>query len=221
MPQGSVAGPYTSKGFFERGVRAPRPRPGVNWHHMQLRHSLAALAVLATGLQGYAQQVPRPAGEFAITMPYGGQTLLSQFAGKVVVLAFISTTCPHCQHTTQILSAIQNEYKSRGVQILAAAFNPDAMELVPGFIKMFNPTFPVGWANRDAVFEYEQASLAKPNYVPELIFIDRKRVIRAQFSGGDEFFKDQDKNIRTLLDSLLREPVSSGKSAHASRRARS
>ena len=77
---------------------------------MRLRHSLIALSILAAGLVAQAQTVPRPAGEFAISMPYGGQTLLSQYSGKVVLLAFILTTCPHCQHTTQILSAIQNDY---------------------------------------------------------------------------------------------------------------
>ena len=67
---------------------------------------------------------------------------------------------------------------------------------------------------RDAVLEYEQASLAKPNYVPELIFIDRKRVIRAQHNGGDDFFKEQEKNIREMLDTLLKEPVKSAHNAH-------
>jgi hypothetical protein len=81
------------------------------------------------------------------------------------------------------------------VQLLAAAFNPDAAQLVPGFIAQFKPTFPVGSADRDSVLEYEQASLAKPNYVPELIFIDRGRVIRAQHNGGDDFFKEQEKNV--------------------------
>jgi peroxiredoxin len=175
------------------------------------------LVPLLTGLAAYAQQVPRPAGEFAIKMPNGQVTLLSQYAGKVVVLAFISTTCPHCQHTTGVLSAIQNEYAARGVQVLAAAFNPDAVQLVPGFISQFKPTFPVGSADRDSVLEYEQASLAKPNYVPELIFIDRKRVIRAQHSGGDDFFKEQEKNIREMLDTLLKEPVKSAHNTHKPR----
>jgi len=173
--------------------------------------------LLLTGLAAYAQQVPRPAGEFAIKMPNGQITLLSQYTGKVVVLAFISTTCPHCQHTTQVLSAIQNEYAQRGVQILAAAFNPDADKLVPGFIGQFRPTFPVGSADRDSVLEYEQASLAKPNFVPELIFIDRNRVIREQHDGGDAFLRDQEKNIRDMLDTLLKEPVKSAKAAHKSR----
>ncbi len=151
-------------------------------------------------------------------MPDGQQTLLSKYAGKVVVLAFISTTCPHCQKTTGVLSAIQNEYAGRGVQILAAAFNPNAVELVPGFIAQFHPTFPVGSADRDSVLEYEQASMAKPNYVPEIMFIDRNRVIRAQHNGGDDFFKDQEKNIREEIDTLLKEPV---KTAHAAHKARS
>jgi thiol-disulfide isomerase/thioredoxin len=184
---------------------------------MRVRRSLTAFLFLLTGLAAYGQQVPRPAGEFAIKMPNGQITLLSQYAGKVVVLAFISTTCPHCQHTTQVLSAIQNEYAQRGVQILAAAFNPDAAQLVPGFIAQFRPTFPVGSSEREPVLEYEQASLVKMNFVPELIFIDRGRVIRAQYSGGDDFFKEQEKNIREEIDSLLKEPVKSAHAAHKSR----
>jgi thiol-disulfide isomerase/thioredoxin len=177
---------------------------------------MALVPFLLTGLAAFAQQVPRPAGEFAIKMPNGQVTLLSQYAGKVVVLAFISTTCPHCQHTTQLLSGLQSEYGPRGVQFLAAAFNPEAQQLVPGFIAQFKPTFPVGSADRDSVLEYEQASLAKPNYVPELIFIDRGRVIRVQHNGGDDFFKEQEKNIRETLDMLLKEPVKSARNAHRS-----
>jgi len=184
---------------------------------MRSQHSLAALLLSLVGVAAYAQQVPRPAGEFSITLPNGSVTLLSQYSGKVVCLAFISTTCPHCQHTTQLLSTLQNESASRGVQILAAAFNPDAKQLVPGFIAQFRPTFPVGSAERDTVLEYEQASLVKTNYVPELLFIDRHRVIRAQYNGGDDFFKDQEKNIRNMLDTLLKEPVAA-KSAHAAAR---
>jgi hypothetical protein len=57
---------------------------------MRLRHVLAAFTLVA-GL-AFAQQVPRPAGEFAISMNNGGQVLLSQYSGKVIVLAFLYTT---------------------------------------------------------------------------------------------------------------------------------
>lgn len=181
---------------------------------MRFQRSLIGLALFLAAVTLPAQQVPRPASEFAIKMPNGQITLLSHYAGKVVVLAFIHTTCPHCQHTTQVLSAIQKDYAPKGVQILAAAFNDNAVQLVPGFIAQFHPTFPVGSADRDSVMEYEQASMAKPNYVPVLLFIDRNRVIQAEHTGGDDFFRDQDKSIREELDLLLKEPVKSAKSSH-------
>lgn len=185
---------------------------------MRFRHWLAAavLALLATA--AFGQQVPRPAGEFAINMSNGSQTLLSQYSGKVVLLMFMFTTCPHCQHTTQVLNPIAREYAPRGVQMLAAAFNDGAGSLVPGFISQFQPAFPVGSASREQVNEYLQHAPGKPTYVPEILFIDRNRVIRAQYTGSDDFFKEQDKNVRAMLDTLLKEPVAAKKtSAHKKR----
>lgn len=185
---------------------------------MRLRHSLAVLVLALCATALFAQQVPRPAGEFAISMSNGGQTLVSQYSGKVVLLMFMFTTCPHCQHTTQLLNPIAKEYAPRGVQIVAAAFNDGAGQLVPGFIAQYQPAFPVGYSTRDPVNEYLQHAPGKPTYVPELVFIDRNRVIRAQIGGSDDFFKDQEKNIRAMLDTLLKEPVAAKKSsAHKKR----
>ena len=97
-----------------------------------------------------AVTVPRPAHEFVIRGT-GGETLLSQYRGKVVLLAFIFTSCPHCQHTIGIMSDVQKEYRSRGFQALGAAFNEGADLLIPGFLSKFNPNFPVGYAARASV----------------------------------------------------------------------
>jgi hypothetical protein len=59
---------------------------------MRPRHSLAAFPLLLATVLAHAQQVPRPAGEFAIGMNDGGQILLSQYPGKVVLLGFLYTT---------------------------------------------------------------------------------------------------------------------------------
>jgi hypothetical protein len=56
---------------------------------MRLSLRLAAFAILMAA--ALAQQVPRPAGEFVVNFG-GGQLLLSQFSGKVVLLAFLYTT---------------------------------------------------------------------------------------------------------------------------------
>lgn len=151
-------------------------------------------------------------------MDNGSQTLLSQYSGKVVLLMCMFTTCPHCQRTTQLLSPMAKEYAPRGVQFVAAAFNDGAAGLISGFIAQYQPAFPVGYTTRDQVNEYLQHPPGKPTYVPEIIFIDRNRVIRAQFTGSDDFFKDQEKNIRAMLDTLLKEPVAAKKtSAHKKR----
>jgi len=179
---------------------------------MRFRQSLAALAFVALAS---AQQVPRPAGEFAVNTTNGGQILLSTYSGKVVLLAFMQTTCPHCQHMSQILSGIQKEYSDRGLQILGAFFNDNASQLIPGFIAQFQPTFPVGYASREQVNEYLQHPPGKPTYVPELVFIDRNRQIREQHEN-DDFLKEPETNIRNLVESLLKEPASAKRTARAS-----
>jgi len=185
---------------------------------MRFRQSLAALAFVALAS---AQQVPRPAGEFAVSTTNGGQVLLSTYSGKVVVLAFMFTTCPHCQHTSQILSGMQKEYGDRGLQILGAFFNDNAAQLIPGFITQFQPMFPVGYATRDQVNDYLQHPPGKPTYVPELVFIDRNRQIRGQFTGTDDFFKDQETSIRNLVESLLKEPATAKKTARSAHKKQS
>ncbi|MDQ6664872.1 MAG: hypothetical protein M3Z23_10810 [Acidobacteriota bacterium] len=92
------------------------------------------------------------------------------------------------------------------MQILAASFDPDARNLASNFTRQFVSGFPSGWAERDSVLEYLQ--LSDPRfYVPILVFIDKKGVIRAQYVGDAEFLKEQDKNIRALAESLLKEPA--------------
>ena len=57
-----------------------------------------------------AAKVPRPAPELKIEQ-VGGPTLsLSQYRGKAVALAFVMTTCPHCQHFSEVLNKMYEIY---------------------------------------------------------------------------------------------------------------
>jgi len=95
------------------------------------------------------------------------------------------------------------------------AYNPNAPQLVPDFIRNFAVNFPVGFASREQVLEYLQHAPGKPFYVPELAFVDRRRTVRAQYNGNDDFFRDQDKNIRLMVETLLKEPASAKKNGHS------
>jgi thiol-disulfide isomerase/thioredoxin len=151
--------------------------------------------------------LPRPTPEFAVKMTPTGEINPAHFKGKVVLLAFILTTCPHCQKATQMLSGLQNEYGPRGLQIMAAAFNDMANMLVPDFNNQFKPAFPVGWANRMDVLSYLDHSAITQMYVPIMVFIDRKGMIRAEHYGDDPFMTDQEKNVRAEIEELLKEPA--------------
>ena len=161
--------------------------------------SLAALAPAAP--------LPRPSPDFTIHLTPSGEVSPAQYQGKVVVLAFILTTCSHCQHSTQMLSGLQREYGPRGLQVLAAAFNEMAHMLVPDFIKQFEPAFPVGYSNRHEVQAYLDHSEQLQLFVPALVFIDGKGMIRHQYTGDDPFFQNQEKNVRETIEQLLKEPV--------------
>ena len=158
----------------------------------------------------------RPAPNFVIHLPAAsGQITPAQFKGKVVVVAMILTTCPHCQNATVMLSRLQKEYEPRGVQILAAAFNPEAEKLVPAFIKTYKPTFPVGYAGRNEVLAFLGRSPDDEMYVPIMVFIDRKGMIRYAHLGDDPFFADPEKGVRAHLEELLGKPAVVKKAAPA------
>jgi peroxiredoxin len=173
-----------------------------------MRALFASLLCCAAALS--AAPLPRLSPDLTIHLTPSGQVSPAQYKGKAVVLAFIQTTCPHCQRTTGVLSALQREYGPRGLQVLASAFNPMANMLVPDFIKQFQPAFPVGWNQREEVLGYLDHPAILQMYVPVLVLIDRTGMIRHQYSGDDPFQQDQEKNLRAAIESLLKEPAKSG-----------
>jgi len=160
-----------------------------------------------------APLTPRPAGEFVIHMTDGSQKLLSSYKGKVVLMAFMHTTCSHCQHTSGILAKVNNEYAAKGVQILGVAFDQGAERGIPMFLKITGANFPVGFSTEDQVAKFMHAN--GDYYVPMLAFIDRTGTVRTQaISYGDPnpevdkyLGEQQETNIRGELDKLLKTPV--------------
>ncbi len=168
-----------------------------------------------------AAEVPRKAPELAVQLVNGQQLLLSQLRGKVVVLEFLHTTCPHCQQSSALFERLYKELGPRGFQPVGVAFNDNAAQLVPDFVRQLGLTFPVGVAPRETVIEYLQHQMTKPLYVPQMIFVDRKGVIRAQHGGDDDFLKtDLESNVRVQLEELLKEPAGAQRARPASAKPR-
>jgi peroxiredoxin len=181
-----------------------------------LRCLLAVVVGLMSGLAPLTgASIPRPSPEFAVKLTTGRQLLLSSYRGKVVVLMFISTDCEHCQKTCQeLMEPLQKKYGSQDFQTLAVAFNQMAAMLVPDFIKKTGVTFPVGADTLESVYAYLDRSTTLRTYVPIMVFIDRKGIIRSQYLGDDkDFLANPEKRIRNSIEPLLKEPARGGASA--------
>ena len=116
------------------------------------------------------------------------------------------------------MSGIEKELGPKGLAVLEAAVNdnPD----IPGFIQKYSPTFPVGTAGGLSALEYMQWPPSQRPLVPLMAFIDRTGVIRAQYTGVDANFfdDDEDKHIREEAEKLLKEaPVRPAKSSVGSK----
>jgi peroxiredoxin len=171
---------------------------------LTLKRSLLS-ALLVSALSLISAEIPRQAPEYAFALPSGQQELLSKYKGKVVVLEFLLTTCPHCQNSSRILSKLNSELGPKGFQPLGVAINPDGD--INDFVKKFGVNFPVGKGSRDSAYAFLQHSIMAPSfYVPQMVFIDRKGVIRAQYGGADPFLaSNEEANIRSMVEKLLTE----------------
>jgi thiol-disulfide isomerase/thioredoxin len=162
-----------------------------------------------------AANLPRPSPDFAISLGQGKQVRISQFKGKTVVVAFILTYCSHCQKTIGILSKIQKEYSARGLQVLASATEDMAAAALPGFLRQFDPPFPVGVNTTDEFITYMQHPTMLQLYMPGLVFIDKAGVIQAQYEGRDSFLEENsvERNIRAKVEAMLTPPAAPKKTA--------
>lgn len=179
-----------------------------------MRFALAVLLTCAAAAPDLAA-ADRPSPPFSVLRTGGSAPVpLASLRGKVVALAFIDTNCTHCQELTRtVLVPVAGEYGVRGVEVVECAFNDAAQAQVPVFIRNFEPPFTVGWNTRAAVLAFLQISMLdmRPLYVPHMVFIDRRGVIRAEYPGEDPFFKDAAKNVRAELDRLLKTPAAPAK----------
>jgi peroxiredoxin len=167
----------------------------------------AGLALQAAG------PVPRPSKEFTIILPSGKQGLLSSYRGKVVMMAFMFTTCPHCQALSKIITKLQDELGPRGFQALGVAFNDEVntsnaaanTQVTASFSSQFATGFPVGMAPRPSVLSYLGVSEIESWVVPQIAIIDRKGVIRAQSAARGTADLQTESYLRKYLSELLDE----------------
>lgn len=167
----------------------------------------SALFLFALLLQAQQPATPHKAPDLAIQVAEDKFIWLSEYSGKTRLVAVFMTTCPHCQYTTGILNKLQKEYAARGVQVLATAIEAMSSLHVADFKKQFQTQYPVGYNDQKYVAKFLGLPENDPMFVPQLVFVDKNGMVRAQFTGESPAMeKDvQEKNLRETLDKILKE----------------
>ena len=165
-------------------------------------HVLRRVLVLALGSSALWGQgaVPRPAPELRIIQGSGAITTLSSYRGRVVLLAFISTQCVHCQKASAIFEQLGREYAGK-VQVAEVAFDEGADALA--FKKRFGLTFPVGTSSSDTAHAFLGIPAGARLGTPQVVAIDRAGVIRAQSERWGTPMLQTAEYLRSLLNAIL------------------
>lgn len=138
-----------------------------------------------------------------------------QFKNKVLIISIMGSWCPNCMDETSYLSQFYNEYKNRGVDIIALAFErqTDSVNFKKNINKL-KQHFGINYTILNAG-PIKNASDALPmlNKVmsfPTTIILDKNQTVNEIYTGfngpatGDLFIEYQ-KKFETLVNQLLNE----------------
>lgn len=161
-------------------------KPSLRWI---LGISMAGLAfagyqaVQATGTSS-AQQAVRTAPDFTLPFYQGGGSLrLSALKGKVVLLNFYETSCPHCQHEMGEFNRVYRELKPRGLEIVGISLDQegllDGARQVSTVARQFKITYPLVIGSDEVGDRYGGI-----DSVPMSFLVDRKGRLVRTFPGA-------------------------------------
>ena len=168
---------------------------------MTLKLSACFLALFSMAWAG----TPRPVADVSIPTPGQKPISVRQFRGKVVILVLISTTCGDCIQTVGLMSKIEKDLGSRGLQVIGATVDNSNADAVTAFVERYRPTFPIGYLDNPAAIKLAEIEKGTRPFAPILLFIDRQGTVRIQYYGNDPVFKQADTSFRKIAEGLLNE----------------
>ena len=166
---------------------------------------LASIACLAP-LWAAGDLSNRRAPGFSIPDGQIQQHDIADYRGKVVVLEFMQTTCPHCEKFSHILEDVSRRYLGR-VQVLSVVVPPDTTATVGTFIRRHAISYPILFDCGQVTSSYMMASPQRPSFdIPHVFLIDQNGFIRNDFGysplskeifEGEGLFAEVDRVLAT------------------------
>ena len=169
-----------------------------------LRHTLLVLGLATFACAALPPGQPLP--DVPISQPGGKKLDLKQYRGKALVVALISTTCKDCAQTVDFLKLMQAENAAQGLQVVAAAGDTNAVAKIVPFARQHKLNFPIGFLDREGFIKMASLKPHDRPFVPVLLFVDPKGMVRVQLMGDDPLLKKLESAIRGTIRELLKEP---------------
>ena len=138
------------------------------------------LALLLCSAAAVAADAPRRAPGFALVDLHGKFHDLADYRGKVVVLEFMRTACPHCATFADTLAQVEKKYGDK-IAILAVGNVPltDTMQTLAQFAAGHKIGYPVLMDQGQMMFSY----ILSPEHaeLPRVYVIDANGFIKADY----------------------------------------
>jgi peroxiredoxin len=137
-------------------------------------------AVLLSAVALTAADPLRRAPGFSLPDMSTQQHDLADFRGKVVILEFMQTTCPHCAAFTEVLARVQQKFGDK-VGILAIVNPPDDNKKVAAYINGHKITYPVMFDCGQVAYSYLRTVQFD---LPQVYLIDGNGMIQRHYEYG-------------------------------------
>lgn len=121
------------------------------------------------------------------------------YRGKVLLIDFMQTTCPICQHLVETLQQVKTKYGDK-VAIMSVMTLPDNFEKVDKFAAEHKVTWPMLFDSGQVMMSYLKVTPANPKVIfPHLFIVDGAGTIKYDFEGSEEA-----PAIEAQIDKLLK-----------------
>lgn len=129
------------------------------------------------------------------------------FRGRILVLDFMRTDCPHCRVFSGVLEQVKAKYGDK-VMILSIVTPPDNTSTVSRYLTTQLVTSPILFDSGQVTASYFKATPANPSIaLPHVFLIDGEGIIRNDFPYRPEtkpIFEGQ--GLFAEIDKLLNAP---------------
>jgi len=116
------------------------------------------------------------APDFVLPDLSGREVRLSQFRGKPVILYFWQSTCPDCRKALPEVLFLREQFKNRGLVLLTVNLDYYEEDLQDYLDRLGEVDFLILRGSYEAAMKI--VDLFQVPYVPHLLFLDRRGVIR-------------------------------------------